>query len=243
MSNLLVSGLEVSYGQLQVLWGIDLHVEKGEIVALIGANGAGKSTFLNTCMGQVRAKAGQVTFDGKMVTNIPTHQIVRMGMAMVPEGRRIFPSLTVFENLKVSTYGCGSGQSAEPAYSDVFKLFPRLLERQNQKAGTLSGGEQQMLAVGRALMARPSLLLLDEPSLGLAPVLQDQLFEQIDLINKNGTSVLLIEQNAFLALEISNRAYVLQSGRIVGEGASKDLQKQDSIRASYLGGTVNLVAG
>lgn len=237
-----VEGLEVSYGQVQALWGIDLCVQDREIVALIGANGAGKTTFLKTCMGLLQAKAGRVVFEGRDVTNEATHRIVRMGMAMVPEGRQVFPDLTVMENLIIATYGTSNRELAKTGQEMAFSLFPKLFERRSQKAGTLSGGEQQMLAVARALVSQPRVLLLDEPSLGLAPVLQDQLFDQIRQINEQGTSILVVEQNAFLALETSHRAYVLQNGRIVTEGLSDELRRQDAIRESYLGGTVKVTA-
>jgi branched-chain amino acid transport system ATP-binding protein len=232
-----VQDLEVSYGPLQVLWGVSLTVQQGEIVALIGANGAGKTTFLKTCMGQLPARSGRVHLDSRDVTRTPTYKIVRLGMTLVPEGRHVFPDLTVTENLTVATYA-GCGVTVAQAQAIAFEIFPRMHERRLQKAGTLSGGEQQMLAVARALVGRPRLLLLDEPSLGLAPLLVDELFQQFQKINAQGTSILLVEQNAFLALEISHRAYVLQSGRITLEGQSTDLLKQDAVRESYLGGVV-----
>lgn len=234
-----VDGLESSYGQTQVLWGISLDVQEGEVVALIGANGAGKTTCLKTCMSQVQAKAGQVLFNKRDITNKPTHEIVHLGMTMVPEGRHVFPDLTVGENLLLGSCGTSDRELARTSQEMVFQLFPRLLERRSQKAGTLSGGEQQMLALGRALICQPSMLLLDEPSLGLAPLLQDELFDQIQRINEEqGTSILLVEQNAFLALEVSDRGYVLQDGRIVAQGASRELREQSAIQESYLGGTV-----
>lgn len=236
-----VNSLEASYGRVKVLWGINLQVNKGEIVALIGANGAGKSTFLNTCIGLHRADAGQILYDNRDITNLKTHQIVKAGMILVPEGRRVFPDLTVKENLDIATYGAKDVSSAKAGKELVFDLFPRLVERKFQKAGTLSGGEQQMLALARALVCQPKMLLLDEPSLGLAPVLVDKIFDTILQVNKQqGTTILLVEQNAFLAMEITNRTYVMQNGRIVIEGPSADLAKQEDIRQSYLGGTVEI---
>jgi len=235
-----VEGLETAYGPLQVLWGIDLRVEPGEIVALIGANGAGKSTFLKTCMGLLRSKGGRIVFDGRDITHKAIHQIVRIGMALVPEGRHVFPDLTVTENLIVAGYGASNPDSAESGRQVAFELFPRLFERRFQNAGTLSGGEQQMLAVARALVCRPRMLLLDEPSLGLAPMLVDQLFDLIKKINDQGTTILLVEQNAFLALDVSRRAYILQNGRVVTTGTSAELMREDNVRESYLGGTVDI---
>lgn len=233
-------GLEAAYGPLQVLWGVELHVEPGEIVALIGANGAGKTTFLKTCMGLLRPRGGRIVFDGRDITRTAIHQIVRIGMALVPEGRHVFPDLTVAENLIVAAYGAADLDSAKTGRQIAFELFPRLFERRFQKAGTLSGGEQQMLAVARALVCRPRMLLLDEPSLGLAPTLVDHLFDLIKKINSQGTTILLVEQNAFLALEVSRRAYVLQNGRVVTSGDSAVLLREDSVRESYLGGTVEI---
>jgi len=235
-----VERLEAGYGPLQVLWGIDLRVESGEIVALIGANGAGKTTFLKTCMGLLRSKAGRILFNGRDITRKAIHHIVRTGMVLVPEGRHVFPDLTVTENLVVAGYGATDRASAKAGREIAFELFPRLFERRFQKAGTLSGGEQQMLAVARALVCRPRMLLMDEPSLGLAPILVDHLFDLIRKINDQGTTILLVEQNAFLALEVSRRAYALQNGRVVTAGLSAELLRKDSVRESYLGGTVEI---
>jgi branched-chain amino acid transport system ATP-binding protein len=233
-----VENLSTSYGPIRALWDVSLRVDDGEIVALIGANGAGKTTLLSTCLGLLRSDTGKVVFDGRDITRLPTHKIVQLGVCLVPEGRHVFPDLTVAENLRVATFGARDSETARSGRDMALDLFPRLAERSLQKAGTLSGGEQQMLAVARALVSRPRLLLLDEPSLGLAPVLVDQVFDCLREINKRGTSLLVVEQNAYLALDLSQRAYVMQNGRIVVEGPSSDLAKQDGIRASYLGGVV-----
>lgn len=230
-----IKDLKVAYGATQALWGVDLEVKKGEITALVGANGAGKSSLLNCCMGIVNAVGGQVVFKGTNVLGLKTERIVRSGMTLVPEGRHVFPSLTVDENLLVATYGCPKGRASQDAKDLVFTLFPRLGERRRQKAGTMSGGEQQMLALGRALMASPQVLLLDEPSLGLAPVMQEQLFEKIQKINSEGMTILLVEQNAFLALEVSNRAYVIQNGKTAFSGTSAELIKSPDMAKLYLG--------
>jgi len=233
-----VEGLEVSYGTLQVLWGINLEVNQGEIVALIGANGAGKTTLLKSCVGQLRTKAGRILFQDKDITNMPTQKIVRMGLGLVPEGRHVFPDLTVQENLDVARYGAQNEQLANFGMEMAFELFPRLFERKFQKAGSLSGGEQQMMAVARALVSQPQLLLMDEPSLGLAPILVDDLFELIRKINERGVTIFLVEQNAFLALEFSDRTYILQDGKIFTEGLSVELLNSDTIREAYLGGVL-----
>jgi branched-chain amino acid transport system ATP-binding protein len=233
-----VERMEAAYGAVRALWGIDVTVDRGDLVALIGANGAGKSTFLNACMGLVSVKSGSVRYNDRDITNASTHSIVRGGMTLVPEGRRVFPDLTIDENLRVATYGNSDSATFADIQAHVFELFPRLAERRGQQAGTLSGGEQQMLAIGRALMSNPRLLLLDEPSLGLAPVVQDQVFERIQTINREGTTVLLVEQNAFLALEVANRGVVLQTGRVVLSGTASELLQSEVVRQSYLGGTV-----
>jgi branched-chain amino acid transport system ATP-binding protein len=223
------------YGAIEALKSIDLHVEKGEIVTLIGANGAGKSTTLRTITGLVAARSGEVTFDGKVLNGVPTHKITEMGISMAPEGRIVFANLSVMENLEMGAYLQRNRAQFRRDLERCFTLFPRLKERAKQSAGTLSGGEQQMLAIGRALMARPKLLLLDEPSLGLAPLLVHAIFEAIDTINQEGTTILLVEQNANAALRHSHRAYVLETGRIVMEGSSQQLAADPRVRAAYLG--------
>jgi len=230
-----VRDLEVFYGSIQALHGISFKVNEGEIVTLIGANGAGKSTTLRTISGLVRPRSGKVVFRGKDITQVPAHTIVRMGIAQVPEGRRIFSNLTVLENLLMGAYTRSNRQEIEESLERVFKSFPRLKERIKQLAGTLSGGEQQMLAMGRSLMSRPSLLLLDEPSMGLSPILVEEIFEIIKNINREGTTVLLVEQNAFMALQIAHRAYVLETGRIVLEGPAKEIRDNPKVRTAYLG--------
>lgn len=230
-----VKDLEVFYGSIQALHGISFKVNEGEIVTLIGANGAGKSTTLRTISGLVRPRSGKVVFRGKDITQVPAHTIVRMGIAQVPEGRRIFSNLTVLENLLMGAYTRSNRQEIEESLERVFKSFPRLKERIKQLAGTLSGGEQQMLAMGRSLMSRPSLLLLDEPSMGLSPILVEEIFEIIKNINCEGTTVLLVEQNAFMALQIAHRAYVLETGRIVLEGPAKEIRDNPKVRTAYLG--------
>jgi branched-chain amino acid transport system ATP-binding protein len=224
-----------SYGAIQALKGINLHVEKGEIVTLIGANGAGKSTTLRTITGLVHANSGAVIFEDRLLNDIPTHKLVALGICMVPEGRAVFSNLTVHENLEMGAYLQKDRSKIRSALDRVFELFPRLSERRKQAAGTLSGGEQQMLAIGRALMAFPRLLLLDEPSLGLAPILVTAIFEAIDRINKEGTTILLVEQNAKVALRHSHRGYVLETGSIVMEGPSDVLAADQRVKEAYLG--------
>lgn len=230
-----IEGLEVSYGAIVALRGIDLEVREGEIVTLIGANGAGKSTTMNTVMGLIRPKNGKITYAGDDITGINTKDIVKKGMVLVPEGRQVFPEMSVRENLEMGGYLATSQQRAE-RYQKVYDMFPKLKERKNQVAGTLSGGEQQMLAVGRALMANPRLILMDEPSLGLAPFLVQEIFELIQRIRDNGTSVLLVEQNARMALCISNRGYVLETGKIAFTDDAKLLMESDMVKKAYLGG-------
>lgn len=232
---LCVENLHVFYGGIHALKGITFSVPRGTIVALIGANGAGKSTTLRTISGLVRAREGTVVFEGKDITQEPPHRIVEMGIAMVPEGRRIFPNLTVMENLLLGAYTRRDHQELRKDLDRVFTLFPRLKERTWQKGGTLSGGEQQMLAVARALMSRPKLLMMDEPSLGLAPLLVREIFEIIRELLQSGVTILLIEQNAKAALEISHYAYVLETGRIVLEGEGKKLLEDERVRKAYLG--------
>ena len=231
-----VDSLNVYYGGIHALHDVSLHIEKGEVVTVIGANGAGKSTLLRTIAGDKEAKSGTITFCGE---RLPTnaYETVSKGISLVPEGRRIFPNLTVKENLIVSTYNRRDDKKAiEDDFEEVLTLFPRLKERLKQSGGTLSGGEQQMLAVGRALMAHPKLLCMDEPSLGLAPIIIDELFEKIQQLNKErGQTILIVEQNAFLALEIANRAYVLKTGSVTREGSGAELLDDPSIQQEYLG--------
>ena len=223
------------YGAIEALKGITLHVEKGEIVTLIGANGAGKTTTLRTITGLVGATSGEIIFEGTKLNGVPTHKITAMGISMVPEGRAVFANLTVMENLEMGAYLQKDKAKRQKELDRVFGMFPRLKERTKQAAGTLSGGEQQMLAMGRALMAHPRLLLLDEPSLGLAPLLVHTIFEAVDEINKEGTTILLVEQNANAALRHSHRAYVLETGSIVMEGASAELAADQRVKEAYLG--------
>ena len=235
MNLLSVTGLHAAYGPIRALLGVDLSVAEGEIVALIGANGAGKSTLLMTICGSPRAAEGRIVFAGQDITRLPTHEIARLGIAQVPEGRRIFPRMTVLENLMMGAAG-REKPAADEDYKLVFDLFPILEERRTQRGGTLSGGEQQMLAIGRALMSRPRLLLLDEPSLGLAPLIVRRIFAAIGEINGRGTTVLLVEQNAYHALKLAHRAYVLTTGRIVLTGSGAELLANREVRAAYLEG-------
>ena len=210
-------------------------MEKGEVIALIGANGAGKTTILHTVTGLLSPKKGSVIFQGKDITKTPAHKIVSMGMAHVPEGRRVFAELSVYENLKMGAYTRTDKAEIEDSLKSVYKRFPRLEERKNQMAGTLSGGEQQMLAMGRALMSKPGIILMDEPSMGLSPILVNEIFDIIRSVSESGTTVLLVEQNANKALSIADRAYVLETGNITLEGKAKDLLEDDSIKKAYLG--------
>jgi branched-chain amino acid transport system ATP-binding protein len=231
-----VNDLNVFYGAIHALQGISFHVEKGEIVTLIGANGAGKSTTLNTISGLVRARGGSIDFQGQDITKAPAHEIVAMGVVQVPEGRKIFAPLTVSENLDMGAYTRADPKAIKESRERVFKSFPRLRERVSQYGGTLSGGEQQMLAMGRGLMSEPELLLLDEPSMGLAPFLVDEIFAIIEEINSQGTSILLVEQNAQMALSIADRAYVLETGRLVLDGPAKEVAANPEVKQAYLGG-------
>ena len=235
MSMLEVKDLEVYYGVIQAIQGISFHVEEGEVIALIGANGAGKTTTLQTITGMLNAQAGSIQFEGTELTKIPGHKIVSMGMAHVPEGRRVFAQLSVLENLKLGAYTRKDKTEIEESLKRVYKSFPRLEERKNQLAGTLSGGEQQMLAMGRALMSKPRIVLMDEPSMGLSPIFVEEIFNIIKEISAEGTTVLLVEQNAKKALSIADRAYVLETGKIVLEGDAKDLLNDESIKKAYLG--------
>ncbi len=235
MALLEVKDLQVYYGVIQALKGISFEVNEGEVIALIGANGAGKSTTLHTITGLKSPKSGSVIFDGKDITKLPAHKIVALGMAHVPEGRRVFSQLTVYENLKMGAYTQKDKQKIEASFQMVYERFPRLKERRNQSAGTLSGGEQQMLAMGRALMSNPKILLMDEPSMGLSPILVNEIFDIIQSVSASGTTVLLVEQNAKKALSIADRAYVLETGSIVKEGPASVLMDDESIKKAYLG--------
>lgn len=230
-----VNNIQVFYGAIQALHGVSFEVKEGEIVTLIGANGAGKSTTLRTVSGLLRPKSGTVEFRGQAITRVPAHKIVQMGLAHVPEGRKIFPNLTVRENLLMGAYTRTDKNEIAAGMEIVFQRFPRLKEREKQVAGTLSGGEQQMLAMGRGLMCKPSLLILDEPSMGLSPILVEEIFKIIQEINQQGTTVLLVEQNAFMALQIAHRAYVLETGRIMLSGTAADLRADPKVRSAYLG--------
>ena len=236
MAMLEVKNLEVYYGVICALKGISFEVNEGEIVSLIGANGAGKTTTMQSVVGLIPKKAGTVTFDGQDITKTPCHKIVHLGMTQVPEGRRIFQELSVYENLLMGAYSEKDKQRFKADLEAIYTRFPRLAERRNQIAGTLSGGEQQMLAMGRAIMCHPKLLMLDEPSMGLSPLLVDQVFEIIKDINKDGTTVLLVEQNAGKSLAISDRAYVMENGSIVLSGTGAELAASEQVRKAYLGG-------
>ncbi len=227
--------LHVYYGSIHAIKGVSFEVGEGEIVTLIGANGAGKSTTLNTVGGLLKPREGSIEFEGKSILGVAPHKVVSEGMALCPEGRRVFAQLSVKENLEMGAYTRPASEIPE-TLEMVYEHFPRLKERQGQMAGTLSGGEQQMLAMGRALMSKPRLMMLDEPSMGLAPILVDQIFEIIEALNKAGTTILLVEQNAQMALSIADRAYVLETGRIVNTGTGKDLLNDDSVKKAYLGG-------
>nr|WP_294491756.1 ABC transporter ATP-binding protein [uncultured Mediterraneibacter sp.] len=235
MAMLEVKDLEVYYGMIQAIKGISFEVNEGEVIALIGANGAGKTTTLHTVTGLISPKKGSVIFEGKDITKVPAHRIVSMGMAHVPEGRRVFAELSVYENLKMGAYTRTDKEEIASSLKSVYERFPRLEERKHQMAGTLSGGEQQMLAMGRALMSRPKIILMDEPSMGLSPIMVNEIFDIIRSVSRSGTTVLLVEQNAKKALSISDRAYVLETGRIVLDGKASELLEDDSIKKAYLG--------
>ena len=236
MSMLEVKDLQVYYGVIQALKGISFHVEQGEVIALIGANGAGKTTTLQTLTGIIPAKAGSIIYEGKNLTKTPAHKIVEMGMAHVPEGRRVFADMSVYENLLMGAYTRKDKNEIAQSLEMVYKRFPRLKERTGQRAGTLSGGEQQMLAMGRALMSQPRLLLLDEPSLGLAPIIIQQIFNTIEQLREQGMTIFLVEQNANQALKLADRGYVLENGHVVLEDTGDALLANEAVRSAYLGG-------
>ena len=236
MALLKVENLEVYYGVIRALKGISFEVNEGEIVTLLGANGAGKTTTMQSIMGLIHPKSGTVTYDGKNITGMPAYKIVKMGMTQVPEGRRIFAELTVYENLLMGAYIESDKAKIKRDIDEIYTIFPRLGERKNQVAGTLSGGEQQMLALGRAMMSHPRLPMLDEPSMGLSPLLVDQVFDIIKHFHQIGTTILLVEQNASKSLSISDRAYVLENGAIAYSGTGKELAESDDIKKAYLGG-------
>ena len=235
MAILTVEDLQVYYGVIQAIKGVSFEVNQGEIISLIGANGAGKTTILHTITGLLPAKTGKVTFDGHALNHMQAHKIVSLGMAHVPEGRRVFAELSVYENLKLGAYTRKDKQEIAESLAKVYESFPRLEERKNQLAGTLSGGEQQMLAMGRALMSKPKIILMDEPSMGLSPILVEEIFHIIREISAGGTTVLLVEQNAKKALSIADRAYVLETGNIVLSGDAKEMMNNESIKKAYLG--------
>ncbi len=235
MALLEVKDIEVYYGVIKAIKGISFEVNEGEVIALIGANGAGKTTTLHTISGLITPKVGSIMFDGKDITKVPAHSIVSLGMAHVPEGRRVFSQLSVYDNLKLGAFTRSDKEEIEKSLKYVYERFPRLEERKKQLAGTLSGGEQQMLAMGRALMSRPKIVLMDEPSMGLSPILVSEIFDIIKTISEGGTTVLLVEQNAKKALEIADRAYVLETGTISMSGKASDLANDEGIKKAYLG--------
>lgn len=235
MAMLEIKNLEVYYGMIQAIKGISFEVNQGEIIALIGANGAGKTTILHSVTGLLPAKAGSIIFEGSDITKVPGYKIVSQGMAHVPEGRRVFADLSVYQNLKLGAYTRKDKDEIQQTLEMVYKKFPRLEERKNQSAGTLSGGEQQMLAMGRALMSHPKIILMDEPSMGLSPIFVNEIFNIIQEVSAGGTTVLLVEQNAKKALSIADRAYVLETGKITLEGDAKELMNNDSVKKAYLG--------
>ena len=235
MAMLEVKDLQVYYGVIQALKGISFHVNQGEVIALIGANGAGKTTTLQTLTGILSPKSGSIVFEGKDLTRTPAHKIVEMGMAHVPEGRRVFADMSVYENLLLGAYTRKDKAEIAESLASVYKRFPRLEERKGQRAGTLSGGEQQMLAMGRALMSRPRIILMDEPSMGLSPIFVNEIFDIIREVSESGTTVLLVEQNAKKALSIADRAYVLETGSITMDGKAEDLLNDEDVQKAYLG--------
>ena len=230
-----VDNINAYYGDLQALWGVSLHIDEGELVALVGPNGAGKTTTLKVITGLLKLASGRVDFFDNDISEVTAHKIVEFGISQVPESGRVFAGMSVLENLELGAFVPEARKFKDESLEWVFKIFPRLEERQTQQAGTLSGGERQMLAIGRALMSKPKLLMLDEPSFGLAPILVQQMFEMIEEINTQGVTVLLVEQNVRAALELAQRAYVIENGRIVGEGKGDDLLSFESIRSAYLG--------
>lgn len=231
-----VENLNVYYGAIHALHDISFHVNTGEIVTLIGANGAGKTSILQSISALIPRRSGAITFDGKDLSHIPAHRLISMGLTQVPEGRRVFATMTVMENLEMGAYIRNGKENLNEEYERIFERLPRLKERRKQAAGTLSGGEQQMLAIGRALMSKPKMLLLDEPSMGLSPILVQEIFSIIQDVNKTGVTVLLVEQNAKMALNIANRAYVLETGQVVMSGDAKELSNNEQVRKAYLGG-------
>ena len=235
MAMLEVKDLQVYYGVIQALKGISFHVNQGEVIALIGANGAGKTTTLQTLTGILSPKSGSIVFEGKDLTRTPAHKIVEMGMAHVPEGRRVFADMSVYENLLLGSYTRKDKAEIAESLAGVYKRFPRLKERKGQRAGTLSGGEQQMLAMGRALMSKPKIILMDEPSMGLSPIFVNEIFDIIREVSESGTTVLLVEQNAKKALSIADRAYVLETGSITMDGKAEDLLNDEAVQKAYLG--------
>ena len=235
MAMLEVKDLHVYYGVIHALKGISFEVNQGEVIALIGANGAGKTTTLQTLTGILAAKQGSIVFEGRDISKVPAHKIVQMGIAHVPEGRRVFSQLSVYDNLKMGAYTRKDKTEIEESLSTVYRRFPRLEERKNQRAGTLSGGEQQMLAMGRALMSRPRLIVMDEPSMGLSPIFVNEIFDIIKVVSESGTTVLLVEQNAKKALSIADRAYVLETGKITMDGRAEDLLHDEAVQKAYLG--------
>jgi branched-chain amino acid transport system ATP-binding protein len=230
-----VKNLDSFYGDLQVLWDVSLHVERGELISIIGANGAGKTTLLKSIVGVVKPKRGSIIFNGNRIDGYPPHKIVSEGVVYVPEGRRVFPRMTVVDNLRMGAYTKAARERVEDSLKYVFERFPILKERRNQAAGTLSGGEQQMLAIARGLMSLPKLLLLDEPSMGLAPVMVTKIFDIVKNINREGTTVVLVEQDALRSLRISDRCYIMETGRVTLEGKSSDLERNEYVKTAYLG--------
>jgi branched-chain amino acid transport system ATP-binding protein len=230
-----LGNVDVYYKELQALWGVSLNVNEGEIVALVGPNGAGKTTILNLISGMLKPGAGEISFLGQSLARIPPHRIVELGISQVPESGKIFTGMSVLENLELGAFVMRARKKRTESLQRVYEMFPRLAERKSQQAGTLSGGERQMLAIGRALMSDPKLLMLDEPSFGLAPILVEQMFEMIARINQQGLTVLLVEQNVQSSLELAHRAYLLENGQIVGEGKGRELLSYESVRSAYLG--------
>lgn len=235
MSMIEVKDLEVSYGAIKAIKGVSFDVNEGEVIALIGANGAGKTTILHTLTGLIPAQSGSIQYAGKELTKTPAHKIVQMGIAHVPEGRRVFADLSVLQNLKLGAYTVKDQNKIKESLADVYSRFPRLEERKNQLAGTLSGGEQQMLAMGRAMMSNPKIVVMDEPSMGLSPILVKEVFNIIESMHKSGITVLLVEQNAKMALSIADRAYVLETGKIAMQGDAKELMNDERVKKAYLG--------